>query len=272
MYGLSSCIQASQHGNADATERLAALSQPAPLALSRQEHDNLTETTLVRKRTQAKQRSDARGPAGGPRQGGRPNGQQVVANIRKNSLAYRPGPGPSRGYPPPMPAPGPADDYDYAVPRLPAAQMPPLGGPGPNAAGGPRPPFQPGPGPGPGGYTPPLRQQPLPGSQPPQGNNYPAGPGGYPSPRMPPQQPYRQPARPPSQPTLGGGAGQPGRRPMRGGSGSSVPSQQAPPVRTPSPLSEPPVVARPPPGKGPATFQEMGYQSSKLEEKDCVIM
>jgi len=269
MYGLSSCIQASQHGNADATERLAALSQPAPLALSRQEHDNLTETTLVRKRTQAKQRSDARGPMGGPRQGGRPNGQQVVANIRKNSLAYRPGP--NRGYPPPMPAP--ADDYDYAVPRLPAAQIPPLGGPGPNAAGGPRPPIQPGP--GPGGYTPPSRQQPLPSSQPPQGNNNP-GPGGYPSPRMPPQQPYGQLARPPSQPTLGGGGtgqpGQLGRRPMRGGSGSSIPSLQAP-VRTPSPtaLSDPPV-ARPPPGKGPATFQEMGYQSSKLEEKDCVIM
>lgn len=269
MHGLSSCIQASQHGNADATERLGALSQPAPLALSRQEHDNLTETTLVRKRTQAKQRSDARGPAGGPRQGGRPNGQQVVANIRKNSLAYRPGP----GYPPPMPAP--ADNY--ATPRLPAAQIPPpLGGPGPNMAGGSRPPIQPGPGPS-GGYTPPLRQQPLPGPQPPQGNNNPGPlPGGYPSPRMPPQQPYAQLARPPSQPSLGGGGagqpGQPGRRPMRVGSGSTPPSQQAS-VRTPSPtaLSDPPV-ARPPPAKGPSTFQEMGYQSSKLEEKDCVIM
>jgi hypothetical protein len=59
---------------------------------------------------------------------------------------------------------------------------------------------------------------------------------------------------------------------MRVGSGSTPPSQQAP-VRTPSPtaLSDPPV-ARLPPAKGPATFQEMGYQSSKLEEKDCVIM
>lgn len=258
MYGLSSCTQASQHGNTDATERLAALSQPAPVVLSRQEHDNLTETTLVRKRTQAKQRSDARG---GPRQGGRPrpNGQQVVANIRKNSLAYRPGPG--RGY---AAMPAPADDY--AVPRLPIAQVPPLGGPGP------RPPIQPGP--VPGGYTPPSRQQPLPGPQPPQGNNNP-GLGGYPSPRMPPQQPYPQLARPPSQPTLGGGgAGPSGRRPMRVGSGGSPPSQPATVrTRTPSPsaLSDPPV-ARPPPAKGPATFQEMGFQSSKLEEKDCVIM
>ena len=269
MYGLSSCIQASQHGNADATERLAALSQPAPLALSRQEHDNLTETTLVRKRTQAKQRSDARGPTGGPRQGGRQNSQQVVANIRKNSLAHRPGPGRYPAMPPP------ADDY--AAPRLPPAQGPPPGGPGPNAAaGGSRPPIQPGP--GPGGYTPPSRQ-PLPGPQPPQGNNHP-GFAGYPSPRMPPpQQPYAQQqlSRPPSQPTLGGSGagqpGQPGRRPMRVGSGSSPPSQQAS-VRTPSPptaLSDPPV-ARPPPAKGPATFQEMGFQSSKLEDKDCVIM
>jgi len=256
MYGLSSCIQASQHGNTDATERLAALSQPAPAALSRQEHDSLTETTLVRKRTQARQRSDARG---GPRQGGRPNGQQVVANIRKNSLAYRPEP--ARGYAA-MPA-APADDY-YAMPRLPIAPVPPLGGPGPNATGGSRPPIQPGPGPGP---------------QPPQGNNNP-GSGGYPSPRMPPQQPpYAQLARPPSQSTLGGGGaggmgqpGQPGRRPMRVGSGGSPPSRPAT-VRTPSPtaLSDPPV-ARPPPGKGPATFQEMGFQSSKLQEKDCVIM
>jgi len=58
-----------QHGNSDAQERLAALSRPDPSSLSRQQHEVLTETTLVRKRTQAKQRSDASGqrPAG-PRQ------------------------------------------------------------------------------------------------------------------------------------------------------------------------------------------------------------
>src|SRR5579863_4746400 len=135
-----SVLQASEHGNADATERLTALSQPAPAALSRQEHDNLTETTLVRKRTQAKQRSDARGPTAGARQGGRPNGQQVVANIRKNSLAHRPGPG--RGHPPSsVPAPGrpdyPPDDYAASRP-MPVPQN--------SSGGGSRPPIRPGPG------------------------------------------------------------------------------------------------------------------------------
>ena len=50
--------RASQHGNTDAAERLAALSQPSPHVLSRQEHDSITDDKLVRKRTMAKQRSD----------------------------------------------------------------------------------------------------------------------------------------------------------------------------------------------------------------------
>jgi len=50
--------RASQHGNTDAAERLVALSQPSPRALSRQEHDSITDDKLVRKRTMAKQRSD----------------------------------------------------------------------------------------------------------------------------------------------------------------------------------------------------------------------
>ncbi|THH17549.1 hypothetical protein EW146_g3272 [Bondarzewia mesenterica] len=92
--------QAAQHGNADATERLSALDQVQ--ALSRQEHDALTETTLVRKCTQAKQHSDARGSR--PSMHG--DGSQIVANIRKNSLAQRPAqrtnpaPVPNSGAPP----------------------------------------------------------------------------------------------------------------------------------------------------------------------------
>jgi hypothetical protein len=271
MFGFLSCIQASQHGNTDATERLGALSQPAPAALSRQEHENLTETTLVRKRTQAKQRSDARGPIAGPRQGARPNSQQVVANVRKNSLAHRPGPNPR--YPS---SPGPV--YNDAPEGYPAQPVSLSSSPG---SSGFRTPGQPGPAPGPGGYFDRPRQQSLSSSQPqlapPQGSNNP-GPGGYPSPRLPSQ-------RPPSQPQFGapGQQGQ-GRRPMRGGSGSGNPplppgasgvslSQPQPARgRTPSPPapSDPPV--RPAPAKGPATFQEMGFQSQKLEEKDCVIM
>lgn len=53
--------QARDNGNSDAAERLSALSQTSPQGLSRQEHDAITENKLVRKRTQAKQRSDAQG-------------------------------------------------------------------------------------------------------------------------------------------------------------------------------------------------------------------
>lgn len=53
--------KAKKHGNSDAAERLAALTQPISRVLSRRDHDNLAEQTLVRRRTQAKQRSDAAG-------------------------------------------------------------------------------------------------------------------------------------------------------------------------------------------------------------------
>lgn len=76
--------QASDHGNTDAVERLAALSQPSPQSLSRQEHDNITESKLVRKRTQAKQRSEREGGAARP---SLEDGRQVVEVIRKNSTA-----------------------------------------------------------------------------------------------------------------------------------------------------------------------------------------
>ncbi|KAF9458316.1 hypothetical protein BDZ94DRAFT_114754 [Collybia nuda] len=57
---------AKDHGNTDAAERLAALSQSSSQALSRQEHDAITENKLVRKRTQAKQRSEAMGLPSSP--------------------------------------------------------------------------------------------------------------------------------------------------------------------------------------------------------------
>jgi hypothetical protein len=273
-FGFFSCIQASQHGNTDATERLAALSQPAPAALSRQEHENLTETTLVRKRTQAKQRSDARGPIAGPRQGARPNGQQVVANVRKNSLAHRPGPGPNRSYPS---SPGPA--YNDTLEGYPAQQVPLSSSPGPSGF---RPPGQPGPSPDPSGYFDRPRQQSLSSSQPqlappPQGSNNP-GPGGYPSPRIPSQ-------RPPSQPQFGA-PGQPGqgRRPMRGGSGSGNPRFHLGHLAYPFPSHSQPAGARPRPPRhlihrcarrqrrDLRHFRRWDSRVRNIEEKDCVIM
>ncbi|KAI6043888.1 HCP-like protein [Pisolithus marmoratus] len=80
---------ASDHGNADAADRLAALQQPSPQVLSRQEHDHITEDKLVRKRTQAKQRSE-RASADGGFSNPRPSledGQRVVDLIRRDSIA-----------------------------------------------------------------------------------------------------------------------------------------------------------------------------------------
>ena len=95
---------------------LSGWPRSSPVALSRQEHDNLTETTLVRKRTQAEQRSDATGSGVGPRTGGRPDGQQVLASIRKNSLAIRP---PNPGYaPPPVLNPTRTDNPPVGMPPV----------------------------------------------------------------------------------------------------------------------------------------------------------
>ncbi|GAW04510.1 HCP-like protein [Lentinula edodes] len=106
---------AQRHGNTDAGERLAALSQPAPQVLSRVEHDEITESKLVRSRTRAKERSEAQKvrdgylagqpqpqpqaqaqPQGqGQGQGRRRDSRQVVDLIRKNTLgSYQPQPQP----------------------------------------------------------------------------------------------------------------------------------------------------------------------------------
>ncbi|KAG1888068.1 HCP-like protein [Suillus subluteus] len=71
---------AAEHGNTDAVERIAALNQVVPQALSRQEHDTITEAQLVRKRTQARERS-----SGQPRMSAE-DGRQVMEMARKSSI------------------------------------------------------------------------------------------------------------------------------------------------------------------------------------------
>ncbi|KAA1472367.1 HCP-like protein [Dentipellis sp. KUC8613] len=245
--------RAAGHGNTDAQERLAALSQPAPQSLSRQEHDSLTETTLVRKRTQAKQRSDARGPATQPPSGG--GQQQVMAHVRKASLAYRPGPG-QNSYPPA----GAAGQNNYPPAGPIPAQVPASTSilpPGPV-----------------GSAIPPGQQYPQPRKSS-EIAGQPLGPPG------PPAQSRPSPSQGP------GNAGPPRAfvdRPRYGltdpGSGSNSPRTQSPlrPPQTqgsasgPAPPHAQVPATRPPPSKGPQTFQEMGFQSAKLEEKECVVM
>ncbi|KAH0835866.1 HCP-like protein [Lanmaoa asiatica] len=120
---------ASDHGNTDAVERLAALSQPSPQSLSRQEHDNITESKLVRKRTQAKQRSERE--SGVPRLS-LEDGRQVVEVIRKNSIARHHAHG-SGAAPTPVLPPVVEQPPAHAMsPHMPQAHGAPPG-PGPQA-------------------------------------------------------------------------------------------------------------------------------------------
>ncbi|KAF8843893.1 HCP-like protein [Paxillus ammoniavirescens] len=181
---------ASDHGNTDATERLAALSQPSPQALSRQEHDNITEAKLVRKRTQARQRSE-RTDGGAPRSS-LEDGEQVLNVIRKNSVARHPAhaPGPTLG--PTLP---PVAEQPAASPRINQGSVA-------GASQGPQPSRQfpnqhrytlvdPGSGSNTAGSSPPPSRTESPGyarpaGRPPGQRTGSAGPGGISSP-MPPQ-------------------------------------------------------------------------------------
>ncbi|KAF9444740.1 HCP-like protein [Macrolepiota fuliginosa MF-IS2] len=149
--------RARDHGNTDAADRLAALSQPSPQALSRLEHDTITDDKLVRKRTQAKQRSDAVPKPVSHVQNGHlapgpalpSDSRTVVDVIRKQSMAepsgpqHRPGsasppriqPQQSRfqqGRPVSHPVPS-ASGRGYSLTDSPVTS-PPAGAPGPGPA------------------------------------------------------------------------------------------------------------------------------------------
>ena len=263
-----------QHGNSDAQERLAALSRPDPSSLSRQQHEVLTETTLVRKRTQAKQRSDA----SGQRPAGRPDGKKIMENVRKGSML--------------MPA-VPEDDYPPLMPSMPSmSQQQQQQQQQPPQQQQPKPQKQQSPAPAP---------QPVPQSQP--QSAYPPGqrplPGSFkPGPRYTLTDPGSRPGSsqgsggPGQVPPRKGGSPDPGRRPtpqQNKPSGQHLSQhgqgQESPPKPKPSHSPQPIISTLPPPGtgfdqgphsqkppKGAQTFQEMGIATAKVEEKDCVIM
>ncbi|EIW78742.1 HCP-like protein [Coniophora puteana RWD-64-598 SS2] len=194
--------KASIHGNTDATDRLAALSQPDAQALSRSEHDNLTESKLVRKRTQAKQRSEQVGGPAAPR-ASTEDTQQVVDLVRKNSRARQPRVTAAAGGPGSL---APVNEQAGAGQRqFPNQHRFTLVDPGSN------------PGTPPPGQSPPHR-----GGRPGGPQRVPSGTGSLPTPQ------------PDQGAPLGGSAG----------------------------------------GKkhAPQTFADMGITTTKLEEKECVIM
>ncbi|CAK5272640.1 unnamed protein product [Mycena citricolor] len=258
--------KAAGHGNADARERLTALQQPAPQTLGRQEHDTLTENKLMRKRTQARIRSDEQSQqtglvnphpdpyeARGPQQQAQQQQQQqqrpppgaynnpnqrrtqVMELARKSSIAesshYR----------------GASTSLDYRAPSQPQQQ--------------------------------PQRQRMGSNSNPPREGSVPPN-------RMPP----REPSVPPGATRYSladPGAGRPGSgQSSRPGSaaGASVRPMGTPPMRrpganattgTPGPkpsTSDDEGIVTKTGGGGPATFAEMGFTGAKAEDKECVVM
>lgn len=301
--------KALEHGSTDAAPRLAALNASAgPKMLSRAEHETLTESTLVRKRTQAKQRADARygsgtglgasgmpnhqqhsqqqgvggksgymssGPPGGPAGGyGRAHGEHVVELIRKSSLA---------------------PNQATFIENNNAAPSPPSSFPQTQSSAQ---------GQGQGqGYVPPH----------PRTSSLSAGSGNGPSgPARPPLQQQQQQqqqfanrpryslADPGSSPGLsgtpppgsggpgsgggpayfnsgpGGGPGGAGGRPGRAGRIASASATGAGAgaggVQTPPRTNSPPNAGGGAGGTKYNTFAEMGIHASKAEEKECVIM
>jgi hypothetical protein len=258
---------------------LAALSQPSPQALSRTEHDSITHNKLVRKRTQAQQRSDSMAPPPGAGAGPqrRADGKQLMEVIRKSSLAYpvdaqggaqgrMPGGMPEHGQPPlgnpgvgqgsprlghGSTALGQGQGQGQGSPGL--GGRPPVGSPGPGGI------HSPGPGPGPGvGARPRPGSAGGPGKQFAGSNRYSLtdpGAGGVPA---------------------GAGRGRPTSQEGRPGIGR-LPSVQGVVAQEELGVSVSVSggggpVKRPGSGKGPTTFAEMGIQGAKAEDKECRIM
>lgn len=254
--------QASEHGNADATERLKALSLPFPQALSRQEHDTITENKLVRKRTLAKQRSEIAGqPSSNVHR--RVDSQQVVDVIRRNSLVSRsdyaqPAAQASNRLPPTIEQrPPPANEQRYTSPAPSAPEQRYT----PSASAS--------------GYTSPAPSAPEQRYSSPQPQNAATA-----SPRLRPAKPQQFPNSNRYTLTDPGSGSAPGPRqgspsaPGRGQSPSSRPVAGSLPdpagtgTGTGSGDSTPPRKTV----TGPTTFAEMGIQGAKAEEKECVIM
>ncbi|KIY48771.1 HCP-like protein [Fistulina hepatica ATCC 64428] len=240
--------KAQVHGNPDAVKRLNALAQPAAQALSRQEHDNLTETTLVRKRTQARQRADAvvRRPGTGARRAG----SEVIENVRKSTIMA------------PVPS-APAE-----IPRVPTLSEIPISSSPPlqlslerPSSDRQRPSFS--------------NERPAISGSPPRWTNSSgpppsasprlmpsmtrfslADPGGGSAPRLTSPSPASRPVSPGS------------RRPSRNNTQNSESGSATPSLPTPGPQTP----AFGPAKKGPTTFAEMGFQGVKAEKDECLIM
>ncbi|GAA5848109.1 hypothetical protein JCM9279_007457 [Rhodotorula babjevae] len=228
--------RAAGHGNEDAKQRLDALQQSNPAALNRTDHDAHLENKLVRKRTQAKVRSDA--------QRDRLAANQLAANLSGARLSSSQGPSGPR--PPQINVP--AAQAQYQQPQQPYRQ----GTAGSVASSSsssyrrntikqveaavqmaPPPPSTPNP------MRPPPQQQHLQQQQQQR----------YPSPGPPRPQSYQLSDAPPS----------------------SLPTTQRPQQQVSRPQTIP-VSQQLADQHKPATFAEMGIKTSKAKREECVCM
>ena len=235
--------KAKENGNTDAAERLDALDQSVPQALSREQHDVITEDKLVRKRTMAKQRGDAHGA---------PQQQQQPPPVQNQQP---PPPQQQQQYPK-----RDSQQHIMDLARRTSLIRPPH--PGRSAS------------------SPDLQQQQQqPGSSPrlrpvnstqqyPNLNRYTLVDNPVPASRS------ASPARPGSAgntPTVGR-YGRGGRNVSGCVGVSTPPHSTSPGPMTGPPSSEGSESHASKPQRGPSTFAEMGIQGVKAEDKECVIM
>ena len=227
--------KAAAKGNTDARGRLEALG-----GLSRDEHEKITESRLVRKRTQARQKAEATGgvPIG---LGGRQDASQVVDAIRQNSMMA----------PQQMSSPGPGMPVPGNTTPQPQQSI---------------------------GHQPPVRQSSLGPTGPIQAQQMPGlhryslvdGPSHANSASPPPAHFNR--------PSTGQGFGRGGGRVSSGSyhnggqSAGASPKIQNEPLPSHSPSASPAPGSKPHAGTKYNTFADMGVAAGKAEDKDCVIM
>lgn len=282
--------RAADKGSAEARKRLDALAQGAGAALGRREHERLAQSTLVRKRTQARDEAWSAGRKAAVL----PPAESLSRIAEDVRVAHAPAQGPGTpGQGAGLPGPG--------------AGLP---GPGqgaglPGQGHGPGTPTQ-----GPGASVAPLQPQRRPQKEhtaPPQQQRFSLsdpGAGVAGSPMAIAAQAAAAHPSPPAHAQQGGRVRVPIRLDDPAPASSPVsPHAQSPHAQSPlaqnstlapttagpgpgkiTPTSSPrpgnakvqrpsaPAQQPPPPKKGPATFQEMGFQSQKLDERECVIM
>jgi len=230
--------KAARGGNEDAKGRLRELEGGGGKMIDRKEHEGLAEDKLVRKRTQARERAQASGAGVGG-----------AGGSKYAPVASAP--------PPRTKTPVAQSGNTLAVPQpqpQPQQQQPLAGSTSASTAtttstSTSAPASAPAPAPAPAATLAPIRPTQAAAMGLARAASKSQNTGGY---KLRKDRPGAG--------GKGGGGGTPGASPKPGGN-APLPNTNANAIVYPAQ-----------PSKGPATFQEMGFHSQKLDEKDCIIM